>query len=82
MPFSSLSLRWNAVDPAVDNVAVVLDSESLQARTLAVASHEMGFSEAFSWLIQDELDSRRSQLLERHYTLSRLDERKELKEFD
>ncbi|MGA7951833.1 MAG: IS21-like element helper ATPase IstB [Thiobacillaceae bacterium] len=55
---------------------------TLQARALAVASHEMDFIEAFSWLVQDELDRRRSRLLERRYTLSRLDERKDLKDLD
>ena len=55
---------------------------TLQARALAVASHEMDFIEAFSWLIQDELDRRRSRLLERRYTLSGLAERKDLKDFD
>jgi DNA replication protein DnaC len=57
-------------------------SATLQARALAVASHEMDFVEAFSWLVQDELDRRRSRLLERRYTLSGLPERKELKDFD
>jgi DNA replication protein DnaC len=55
---------------------------TLQARALAVASHEMDFIEAFSWLVQDELDRRRSRLLDRRYTLSGLAERKELKAFD
>jgi DNA replication protein DnaC len=55
---------------------------TLQARALAVASHEMDFIEAFSWLVQDELDRRRSRLLDRRYTLSGLVERKELKAFD
>jgi DNA replication protein DnaC len=55
---------------------------TLQVRALAVASHEMDFIEAFSWLVQDELDRRRSRLLDRRYTLSGLSERKELKEFD
>ena len=45
-------------------------SATLQARALAVASHEMDFIEAFSWLVQDELDRRRSRLLDRRYTLS------------
>lgn len=56
--------------------------ETLQARALAVACHEMDFIEAFSWLIQDELDRRRSRLLERRYALSGLAERKDLKDFD
>lgn len=55
---------------------------TLQARALQVAAHEMDFIEAFSWLVQDELDRRRSRLLDRRYTLSGLTERKELKSFD
>jgi DNA replication protein DnaC len=42
----------------------------------------MDFIEAFSWLVQDELDRRRSLPLDRHYTLSRLTEQKDLKAFD
>jgi len=57
-------------------------SATLQARALAVASHEMDFIEAFSWLVQDELDRRRSRLLDRRYALSGLPERKDLKAFD
>jgi DNA replication protein DnaC len=57
-------------------------SATLEARALQVSSHEMDFIEAFSWLIQDELDRRRSRLLDRRYTLSGLAERKDLKDFD
>ena len=35
-------------------------SATLQARALQVASHDMDFIEAFGWLVQDELDRRRS----------------------
>jgi DNA replication protein DnaC len=55
---------------------------TLQARSLAVATHEMDFIEAFSWLVQDELDRRRSRLLDRRYSLSGLAERKDFKDFD
>lgn len=54
----------------------------LEARALAVASHEMDFIEAFAALVQDELDRRRSRLLDRRFTLSGLAERKDLKDFD
>ena len=54
----------------------------LTARALAVASHEMDFIEAFGALVQDELDRRRSRLLERRFALSGLLERKDLKDFD
>jgi len=57
-------------------------SATLHARALAVASHEMDFIEAFSWLVQDELDRRRSRLLDRRYALSGLPDRKQLKDFD
>ena len=52
---------------------------TLQARALQVASHESDFLEAFSCLVQDELDRRRSRLLERRFSLSGLPERKECK---
>lgn len=54
----------------------------LEARALAVAHHEMDFLEAFSCLVQDELDRRRSRLLDRRFALSGLAERKDLKDFD
>ena len=54
----------------------------LSARALAVASHEMDFLEAFGCLVQDELDRRRSRLLQRRFALSGLPERKDLKDFD
>jgi DNA replication protein DnaC len=57
-------------------------SATLQARALQVANHQMDFLEAFAWLVQDELDRRRSRLLDRRYTLSGLPERKDLASFD
>jgi DNA replication protein DnaC len=54
----------------------------LEARALAVAQHEMNFLEAFAALVQDELDRRRSRLLDRRFALSGLAERKDLKDFD
>jgi hypothetical protein len=41
---------------------------TLQARALQVAHGEMDFIEAFSWLVQDELDRRRTRLLDRRFT--------------
>jgi DNA replication protein DnaC len=55
---------------------------TLQARALQVDSSEMNFLEALSWLVQDELDRRRSRLLERRYAHSGLTERKHLKDID
>jgi DNA replication protein DnaC len=55
---------------------------TLQARAVQVASHEMDFMEALSWLVQDELDRRRGRLLDRRFTHSGLPERKTLNELD
>ena len=55
---------------------------TLQTRELQVSSHEMDFIEAFSWLVQDEMDRRQSNLLARRFKLSGLPERKLLKDFD
>ena len=55
---------------------------TLQARALQVAHHQMDFTEAFASLVQDELDRRRSRLLERRFALSGLPQRKDLKDFD
>lgn len=57
-------------------------SATLEARALQVASHEMDFIEAFACLVQDELDRRRSRLLQRRLTLSGLPACKPLKDFD
>jgi DNA replication protein DnaC len=55
---------------------------TLQNRALQVAQQQMDFIEAFSALVQDELDRRRSRLIDRRYTLSGLPERKDLKDLD
>jgi DNA replication protein DnaC len=55
---------------------------TLQARAQQVAHSQMDFIEAFSWLVQDELDRRRSRLLDRRFALSGLQERKDLKDID
>ena len=55
---------------------------TLEPRALQVAHQEMDFLEAFSWLVQDELDRRRSRLLERRHALSGLPDEKDLKSFD
>jgi DNA replication protein DnaC len=57
-------------------------ARTLQNRALQVAQQQMDFIEAFSALVQDELDRRRSRLIDRRYKLSGLTERKDLKDFD
>ncbi len=57
-------------------------SATLEARALQVAGRELNFLEAMSWLVQDELDRRRSRLLDRRFAQSGLGERKSLQDLD
>ena len=70
------------LERALTNLRLSGMTATLPARALQVASHEMDFLEAFSWLVQDELDRRRSRLLDRRHTLSGLPDRKDLQSFD
>jgi DNA replication protein DnaC len=77
-----MAMSITELEHALRNLRLSGMSATLQARALQVASHEMDFIEAFSWLVQDELDRRHSRLLDRRYALSGLPERKDLKAFD
>lgn len=77
-----MSMSMNELQRALRSLRLSGMVVTLEARALPVASHEMNFLEAFSWLVQDELDRRRSRLLERRFTHSGLPERKDLKDFD
>lgn len=77
-----MSMSITELERALRSLRLSGMTATLQARALQVSSHEMDFVEAFSWLVQDELDRRRSRLLDRRHTLSGLPERKDLKDFD
>lgn len=55
---------------------------TLEARALQVAQGDLTFLDGFTSLIQDEMDRRRSKLIERQFQLSGLTERKTLSEFE
>src|SRR3989304_4966712 len=55
---------------------------TLHTRILQAQSANQAFIETFSFLLQDELDRRRSRLIERRYQQSGLDEKLTLAEFD
>ena len=55
----------NELERALRSLRLSGMTATLEARVLQVASHQMDFIEAFSWLVQDELDRRRSTLLNR-----------------
>ena len=70
------------LERALRNLRLSGMTATLEARALQVAHQEMDFLEAFSWLVQDELDRRHSRLLERRHALSGLPDHKSLKDFD
>lgn len=55
---------------------------TLETRALQSQQAGLSFLDTFGLLIQDELDRRRSRLIERRFKLSGLDERKTLDDFD
>ena len=77
MPMSSAD-----IERALRSLRLSGMTATLDARAMQVANQEMDFKEAFSWLVQDELDRRRSRLLERRHAMSGLPDRKDLKSFD
>jgi DNA replication protein DnaC len=56
--------------------------DTLEARALQVAQHQCDFLEALSNLVQDELDRRKTRLIERRFKLSGLPEREDFQNFD
>lgn len=77
MPMTTLEL-----DRALKGLRLSGMTATLEVRALQVAQHELSFIDAFGALVQDELDRRKSRLLERRFALSGLPERKDLKDFD
>jgi DNA replication protein DnaC len=77
MPMSMMELQKSLRGLRLSGMSV-----TLEARALQVAARELDFMEAMSWLVQDELDRRRSRLLERRFVQSGLGERKSLQDID
>jgi DNA replication protein DnaC len=75
-------MTMNELEKALRGLRLSGMIPTLQARAMQVGSHEMDFIEAFSWMVQDELDRRRSRLLDRRFAHSGLPERKTLEEID
>jgi len=75
-------MTLNEIGKALKDLRLSGMLATIEARALQVASHEMDFVEAFGWLVQDELDRRRSTLMGRRYRSSGLPERKYLKDVD
>jgi DNA replication protein DnaC len=77
-----MSMTLNEIGKALKDLRLSGMLATIEARALQVASHEMDFVEALGWLVQDELDRRRSTLLSRRFRSSGLPERKLLRDID
>ena len=55
---------------------------SLEARSLQATQGKIPFIEAFGMLLQDEIDRRKSLMIERRYKQSGIEQRKTFDEFD
>jgi DNA replication protein DnaC len=77
-----MSMSITELEKALRGLRLSGMAATLEARALQVASHECDFLEGLSRLVQDELDRRKTRLIERHFTRSGLPERKDFQHFD
>ena len=75
MPMSMAERERNLTALRLPGIKATLETRALQA-----SQGNEPFLEIFSYLLQDEMDFRRSRLIERRYKASGLDERKTLEE--
>ena len=77
MPMSMAEMERNLVSLRLPGMKETLETRALQAN-----QGDEPFVEIFAYLVQDEIDYRRSRLIERRYKASGLDDRKTLQDFD
>ena len=77
MPMSMTEIERNLTALRLPGMKATLETRALQANQAGEP-----FLEVFSYLLQDEMDYRRSRLIERRYKASGLEEKKILEDFD
>lgn len=77
MPMSMPEIERSLKTLRLPGIRATLETRSLQAN-----QGDLSFLDAFSLLLQDEMDRRKSRLMERRFAQSGLTERKTLTEFD
>jgi DNA replication protein DnaC len=77
-----MSMSMVEIENALKQLRLSGVRATLETRIIESQANNLPFLETFSLVIQDELDRRRSRLLERRYQLSGLPERASLEEFD
>lgn len=77
-----MSMTMNEIERALRELRLSGIRATLETRVLQAQANQEPFLETFSVILQDELDRRRSRLMERRYQKSGLDERVGLADFD
>ncbi|WP_313950506.1 IS21-like element helper ATPase IstB [Accumulibacter sp.] len=77
-----MSMTLNEIDRALRDLRLSGIRATLETRVLQAQASQTPFLETFAMILQDELDRRRSRLLDRRYQQSGLDERATLTDFD
>jgi len=77
-----MSMSMVEIENALKQLRLSGVRATLETRVVEAQANNLSFLETFSLVIQDELDRRRSRLLERRYQLSGLPGRASLEEFD
>ena len=77
-----MSMTLPEIDSALRQLRLSGVRATLETRVLEAQTLNLTVLETLSTLLQDELDMRQSRLLQRRYTLSGLDERATLADFD
>lgn len=77
-----MSMSMNEIERALRELRLSGIRATLDARILEAQSNQAPFLDTFASILQDELDRRRSTLIERRFKKSGLDERASLTDFD
>ena len=77
-----MTMTMNEIERTLRELRLSGIRATLETRILQAQANQQPFLETFSMILQDELDRRRSRLMERRYHQSGLDERATLNDFD
>ncbi len=77
-----MSMNMIEIERALQELRLSGIQATLSTRILQAQTNQEPFLDTFSMILQDELDRRRSRLMERRYHQSGLDERVTLADFD
>ncbi len=78
----NMPMSMQEIEKSLETLRLSGMRATLETRVIQANQGESSFLEVFSCLLQDELDHRRSRLIERRFNASGLRERKTLTEFD